>query len=74
MHASNLAIICLHKSTNQKFYPFFKGDKDLCEKIREDMTGGPSVVITRKADVDQTNIRNSSNVCKTIVGNDASQI
>ena len=32
----NLANICLHKSTNHKFYPFFEGDSDLCEKIRED--------------------------------------
>ena len=70
----NLANICLHKSTNHKFYPFFEGDKDLCEKIREDMTGGPTIVFTRKAVVDQTYIRNSSNICKTIVGNDASQL
>ena len=70
----NLANICLHKSINHKFYPFFKGDKDLCEKIREDMTGGPSIVFTRKAVVDQTYICNSSNICKTIVGIDASQL
>ena len=61
------ANICLHKSTNHKFYQFFEGDKDLCEKIREDMTGGPSIVFTRKAVVHQTYIRNSSNICKTIV-------
>ena len=70
----NLANICLHKSTNHKFYPFFEGDEDLCEKIREDMTGAPSIVFTRKAVVDQTYIRNSSNNCKTIVGIDASQL
>ena len=69
----NLANICLHKSTNYKFDPFCESDKDLCEKIREDMTGGPSVVFTRKALVDDTYIRNSSNVCKSIVGIDASQ-
>ena len=45
----NLANICLHKSTNYKFYPFCESDKDLCKKIREDMTGGPSIVFTRKA-------------------------
>ena len=28
----NLANICLHKSTNYKFYPFCESDKDLCEK------------------------------------------
>ena len=43
----NLANICLHKSTNYKFYPFCESDKDLCEKIREDMTGGTSIVFTR---------------------------
>ena len=62
----NLANTCLHKSTNYKFYPFCESDKDLCEKIREDMTGGPSIVFTRKAVVDETYIRNSSNVCKSI--------
>ena len=70
----NLANICQHKSTNYKFYPFCESDKDLCEKIREDMTGGPSIVFTRKAVVDETYIRKSSNVCKSIVGIDASQL
>ena len=36
----NLANICLHKSTGAKFYPFTEGDKDLLEKIREDVVGG----------------------------------
>ena len=44
----NLANICLHKSTDAKFYPFTEGDKDLLEKIREDVVGGPSIVFTRK--------------------------
>ena len=70
----NLANICLHKSTNYKFYPFCESDKDLCEKIREDMTGGPSIVFTRKAVVDETFIRDSSNICKSIVGINASQL
>ena len=70
----NLANIFLRKSTNEKFYPFCESDRDLCEKIREDMTGGPSIVFTRKAVVDETFIRNSSNVCKSIVGVDASQL
>ena len=69
----NLANICLHKSTNYKFYPFCESDKDLCEKIREDMTGGPSIFFTRKAVVDETYIRKASNVCKSVVGIDASQ-
>ena len=69
----NLANICLHKSTDSKFYPFTESDKDLLEKIREDMVGGPSIVFTRKAVVDETFIGNSSNLCNSIVGIDASQ-
>ena len=70
----NLANICLHKSTNYKFYPLCESDKDLCVKIRQVMTGGPSIVFTRKAVVDKTYIRNASNVCKSIVEIDASQL
>ena len=70
----NLANIYIHKSTKYKFYPFVEADKDLHDTIREDMTGGPSIVFTRKAVVDQTLIRNSENICKSIVGFDASQL
>ena len=70
----NLANIFLHKSTDAKFYPFTEGDKDLLEKIREDVVGGPSIVFTRKAVVDETFIRKSTNLCKSIVGIDASQL
>ena len=70
----NLANICLHKSTDAKFYPFTEGDKDLLEKTREDVVGGPSIVFTRRAVVDETFIRKSANICKTIVGIDASQL
>ena len=70
----NLANICLHKSTDAKFYPFMEGDKDLLEKIREDVGVGPSIVFTRKAVVDETFIRKSTNLCKSIVGIDASQL
>ena len=38
------------------------------------MTGGPSIVFTRKAVVDQTFIRNSENLCKSVVVVDASQL
>ena len=37
---SNLANICPHKFTDAKFYPLTGGDKDLLEKIREDVVGG----------------------------------
>ena len=70
----NLAKICLHKSKDSKFYPFTQSDKDLLEKIREDMVGSPSIVFTRKAVVDETFIRKSTNVGKSIVGIDASQL
>ena len=38
------------------------------------MTGGPSIVFTRKAVVDQTYIRNTENICKSYVGIDARQL
>ena len=52
----NFANTSLHRSTNNKFYPFVEADEYLHEKICEDMTGGPSIVFTRKAVVDQTYI------------------
>ena len=70
----NLANICLHKATDAKFYPFTKGDKDLLEKIREGFVGGPSILFTRKAIVDETFIRKSASMCKSIVRTDASQL
>ena len=70
----NLANICLHQSTDAKFYPFTEGDQDLLEEIREDVVGGPSIVFLRKAVVDETFIRKSGNQCKPIVGIDASQL
>ena len=69
-----LSNICLHKSTSAKFYPFTETDKDLLQTIREDMVGGPSIVFTRKAVVDETFIRDSGNICKSIVGIDAKQL
>ena len=70
----NLANICLHKSTDAKFYPFTEGDEDLLEKSWENVVGRPSIVYTRKAFVDETFIRKSTNLCKSIVGFDASQL
>ena len=69
----NLANICLHKSTDANFYPFREGDKDLLEKIREDV-GGPSIVFTRKAVVDGIFMRKSANICKSVVAIVASQL
>ena len=38
------------------------------------MVGGPSIVFTCKAVVEETFIRSSMNVCKSIVGDDAGQL
>ena len=38
------------------------------------MVGGPSIVFTRKAVVDETFIHKSSSLCKSIVGIDASHL
>ena len=70
----NLASICQHKSTDSKLYPFTESDKDFLEKIREDMVGGPSIVVTRKAVVDETFIRKATILSKSNVSVDASQV
>ena len=70
----NTANICLHKSTDAIFYPFTEWDKNLLEKLRGDVVGGSYIVFTRKAVVDETFIRKSANICKSIGGIDASQL
>ena len=57
-----------------KFYPFCESDKELYEKIPEDMTGGLSIAFTRTAVVDKTFIRSSTNLRKSIVVISASQL
>ena len=44
----NLANICLHKSTDTKFYPFTEAKQVISEKIREDVVGGPFVFLHAK--------------------------
>ena len=70
----NLASICFNISTGLKLYPSTEWDKDLLEKIREDFVGGPSIVFTRKLVVEEPFIPKSSNLCKSIVGIDSSQL
>ena len=70
----NLANICPHKPTDTKFYLFKEPEKDLLEKKWEDVVAGRSIVITRKRVVDETFIRKSTNICKSIVGIDAGQL
>ena len=68
------ANIGLHKSIAAKFCVFTESEKYSMEKIREDMVGGPSMVFTRKAAVDETLTPDSMNWCKSIVGIDVSQL
>ena len=49
------------------FTHFQEGDKDLQEKVREGMVGEPSIVFNRKAVVDKTRIRSSTNDCKVLM-------
>ena len=44
---TGLANISLHWSTTHNFRTFFEGDNEFRKKFREDMTGGPSVVMQR---------------------------
>ena len=69
---TDLANICLQKPMDPKIYPFTETDKNLLEKMQEDMVGGPSIVFRRKALADETFIRKSTNLCKSIDWNDAS--
>ena len=69
----NLASICLYKSTDAKFYPFTEAVKDLLEKNR-DVVVGPFIVFTPKAVVEETFIRKSTNLCKSLVATDSSKV
>ena len=70
----NLTSNCLHKYTSAKFYPFTETDKDFLQRVQEIMVAGPSIVLTRKAVVDETFSQNSGNFCQSIVGLDGSQL
>ena len=58
----NMTKICLQRSTDSNVYPFSETGKDLLEIIRADKFGGPSIVFTRKAVVNETFIRKSTNL------------
>ena len=70
----NLANICLQKTPDAKFYHFIETDKDLLEKLREDIVDGPSIVFTPEVLVNETFIRKSKNPFEPIVGFDAIQL
>ena len=69
----NLANACLYKSTDLKFYPFAEAEKDLLENFRKNVDG-VFIVLTRTEVVDENFIRESTNICKSIMGIDANQI
>ena len=54
--------------------PITEAEKDLLEKIRQDVVGGPSIVFTRKAVVDETFILRPTSLCESIVGINASHL
>ena len=64
----NQANIFLHKSTDAKFYPFTEGDKNLLEKIREHVVGGPCIIFTRNAVVYEILIENQQTYENLLLG------
>ena len=70
----NLANRILHSSRSAKFFPFNKMDSHYDTYIRSWLTGGPSIIFTRYAKANVTKIGTSENICKSIVGIDASQL
>ena len=70
----NLAKVCLPKFTSAKFQPFIGCNKDYPEKYRKEMVGRSSMVFTRKTVVDETLVCMFSDVCKSIVGMNVSQL
>ena len=70
----NFSTIYFHKSTTAKFHLFTESDKDLLEKNREGMVREISIVFTREAVVDETFIRETTNLCKNFVGIGAIQV
>ena len=66
--SSDLANICLHRSTDAKFYSFTEGDKDFLEEVREDVAGVSSIVFTRRAIVDVTSNRKQQSYANLMLG------
>ena len=69
-----LANRLLHSSTNEKFFPFIEKDKEYDDYIRKWLTGGPSIIFNHYAKAGLTKMENSENVCKSIIGIDATQL
>ena len=69
----NLANICLHQSTEQNSILPQWETRTYWRKTREDVVGGPCIVLTRKSVV-EIFIRKSTNICKSFVEIDVSQL
>ena len=68
---SNLVLIRAPNLATAMFYPFAESDKGLLQKTGKNMLGHPSIVFRRKAVVNETLIRDSTNWFKRF---DASQL
>jgi hypothetical protein len=59
------------ESSNTNFILLGKKNLDLIKTIKANIVGGPSIIFTRKHEVDTTFIRNNKNkLCKSIIGID----
>ena len=71
---ANLATTFLHLFNNAKIYPIEERNRVFPAKGREDLDGGLSVVGLRRYVINNTDIRQSVDVCKTNKRTDASQL
>ena len=69
----NLVKNCPHKSADYESFSL-SSDKELLEKLREDKTVGSSIVFTSIAVANETFIRKSNKLYKSIVGIDVIQL
>ena len=70
----NLVNICLHKSTDAKFYPFAEGDKDFLRKNSRRFCWWSICRFYTQSSCWWTFVRKSSDICKSFVGIHASQL
>ena len=58
----------------RRFLPLCDNDKDYDHYLLKWITRGPSIIFTRYATVRKTKIKQSENICKSILGIDANQL
>ena len=71
---TNLANICPNKSTDTNIYPLTEIDKNLLEQIWKIVVACLFILFTCRTVVDGTFLRKSTNICKSYLGFDASQL